>query len=268
MPRAANYVLRFRDIIKDPEILNVISNEAGDINYPKSKSAEIEIKIVQVLTNDGYKINNNTIYSRIRQAENLNELLGNKKYPPEKPESDNNRTIAPEQQREEEEDNFRSTITLTEIQINAIFPVSRKVDGRTRTYPKEDWTNTVQDLLSTSLKFPCAFRFKFISVSNVFCSAECGECKLLVHTYLKDDSEGQKVMLAKIINTADESILHKKSRQIRGNLRNLDLKDSAVNQYNQYKLQNAHLNGKIEKKTIKNFQLYFMFLDFQSIRRR
>jgi hypothetical protein len=245
MPKFAAYVQSFREIVIDPLIKSEISNGLGEIRNPKSKSADVVLKIVKLLADAGYKVTNSTIYTRIRQAKNINTLLGIVESTNEKL-----NTQSSEEFEEENEVNvskvekeYITKVLLVDDQLDAIYPVSRVVDGRTRTYPKDGWTDTVQNVLSDALKLPCAFRYKFISISKVFCSAECSECKVKVHVYLD-----KKILAVKLINAPDESITHKKSRQLRGKLRNINVKDSAFNHYNRNKLENANNNGKIVQK--------------------
>jgi hypothetical protein len=241
MPRKADYLDVFREILSDPAIRSAISLESGEIKHPQSKSAKIVTEIVNLLADAGFLVNNNTIYSRIRQAKAIEELLGIKVNSNQDSEAEVILIQVPVLEDPVDEVHEIPVISaqLSEDQYIAIYPVSRKVEGRTRTYPKTGWTDVVQIIVSETLTTPCAFRFQFQSIKNVFCVASCNECKMTVHIYLAAD----KTLAMKVIQPPDESVLHQKSRQLRGNLRNIDTKDAALNHYNRKKLENASTKG-------------------------
>jgi hypothetical protein len=234
MPRSAAYLDKFREIINETGIKVKLLNKNGDINQPTSKSALVVEEIVKLLVKEGFQVNNNTIYSRIRQASSFNQLAGVR-------DQENNRS--------EKQTNIRSFHKKVEVLLQlkdeqSLLPESKRVDGRLRMYPKPGWTETAQDLLSKELKVPCSFRFKYISFSNVYCSAQCSECGLLIHARLLKNSEERYSMCAEIQIAPDSSKNHKKARQIRGFSRDINLKDSALNHYNKTKLKNVESKSK------------------------
>jgi hypothetical protein len=236
----ANYLIKFREIITFPDIKSVISNKEGEILHPTSKTADIISKIVKLLSESNFDVNNNTIYTRIRQSKNFKELSGEVSYQKEIPKE----KVSKKCDEISDLSLPEIDILITSDQLQDILPVSSRKKDRTRTYPPEGWTNRIQFILTDSLQFPCAFRFVFISAKNVFCSAECKECNKLLHVLISSDSSNRPVIKVKMLRNSNVEVEHVKSRQVRGELRNLDTKDSALNHFNREKLLNVGKNGK------------------------
>lgn len=226
MPRQAKYLEVFRESLNYSCVKDCLIDKNQKLVHPDSKNAYVVLKIRNFIKSKGFEVSSNAIYTRIKKAAIWDDLFEKK--------TENN----------QENESLKKTILISQESYERIRLEKKIVNGKTRTYPIQGWTTELHRLLSTEWNVPCTYKFKFISVKDVFCSAICPECSMTLELTLLT-SDQQKQLQVKITQFPDEKIEHTKSRQLRGELRSLDPKISALTHFNNEKLANKGKKGKI-----------------------